>query len=141
MIEKHPKEYPKVGLSIIVTRGNEVLIGKRKGAHGAGSWSFPGGHLEFGEALEDAVKRELQEEANIKTKNIDFVTATNDIDNRENKHYVTLFFKGEYDSGEVKVNEPDRCESWIWVEWKKIPKPRFLGVKNLIKTGYNPFKN
>ncbi|MBI2476733.1 NUDIX domain-containing protein, partial [Candidatus Uhrbacteria bacterium] len=39
---------PKVGVGVIVWRDCEVLMQERIGAHGAGTWSFPGGHLEFG---------------------------------------------------------------------------------------------
>ena len=38
----------KVGVSVILIRNdNEILIGKRKGSHGAGEYSVPGGHLEW----------------------------------------------------------------------------------------------
>jgi 8-oxo-dGTP diphosphatase len=40
---------PRVGVGIVITRGNEVLLIHRHGAHGAGTWSPPGGHLDFGE--------------------------------------------------------------------------------------------
>ena len=37
----------KVGIGVIVLKDGKVLLGKRKNAHGEGSWSFGGGHLEF----------------------------------------------------------------------------------------------
>jgi 8-oxo-dGTP diphosphatase len=41
---------PKVGVGVIIKKDGKVLMGKRKNAHGDGTWSFTGGHLEFGEA-------------------------------------------------------------------------------------------
>jgi len=43
-------ERPKVGVGVIIVKNNKILFGKRKNAHGEGSWSFPGGHLEFKES-------------------------------------------------------------------------------------------
>jgi len=58
-------ENPKVGVGVIIVKDNKVLMQKRINAHGNGSWSFPGGHLEFNEELEDCAKRETLEEAGI----------------------------------------------------------------------------
>ncbi len=70
---------PKVGVSVIIVKDGKVLMGKRKNAHGAGMWSFPGGHLEFNEEIEACVKREVREETGISIKNIRKLGFTNDI--------------------------------------------------------------
>lgn len=44
---------PQVGVGVLILRDGKVLLGRRKGSHGAGCWSAPGGHLEFGEVVED----------------------------------------------------------------------------------------
>ncbi len=41
---------PLVGIAVLVINDNRVLLGKRKNAHGSGTWAFPGGHLEFNES-------------------------------------------------------------------------------------------
>jgi len=130
---------PKVGVGVIVLKDNKVLMGKRKNAHGEGSWSFPGGHLEFNEEPEDCAKRETLEETGIEIKNVRLGTATNDIFREEGKHYITLFMISEYDSGDVKVMEPDKCVVWEWFEWDNMPSPIFLPIENAKKNGFNPF--
>ena len=106
------EDRPKIGIGVIVVKNNKVLVGKRKGPHGKGTWSFPGGHIEFNEEVEDCAKREVLEETGIFIRNIRKATFTNDIHKKEGKHYVTLFLIADYDRGKPKVMEPDRCEKW-----------------------------
>jgi len=138
-------ERPRVGLAVILMKDDKVLLGKRKNAHGAGTWSFPGGHIELFEELYECAYRELREETGLTLEDYNLVdyhtsAATNDFFRKENKHYITLFLRAEYKSGEIKVMEPDKCEEWKWFQWKKFPDELFLPVRNLIKQGYNPFK-
>lgn len=94
---------PFVGVAVIVTQNKKVLLGKRKGTHGAGSWAFPGGHLEFNESIKGCAIREVYEETGLSIKNIRRATFTNDIFQAENKHYVTVFVVAEYESGELHI--------------------------------------
>ena len=130
---------PQVGVGVIILDDKKVLLGKRKGSHGEGTWSFPGGHLEFNEEIEDCAKREVEEETGILLKNIRRGPFTNDIFEKENKHYVTIFVIAEKKMGDVKLLEPDKCEEWKWFSWDNLPKPLFLPVQTLIRTGFNPF--
>jgi len=124
---------PKVGISVIIKKEGKVLLGKRKNAHGEGTWSFPGGHLEYEEAWEECAKRETLEEVKIDINNIRFFAATNDIFKKEHKHYITIFMISDYDSGEVKNMEVDKCERWEWFKWSELPTSLFLPIKNLLK--------
>ncbi|MFA5303417.1 MAG: NUDIX hydrolase [Candidatus Nanoarchaeia archaeon] len=133
-------ERPKVGVGVVVIKEGEVLLGKRKNAHGEGSWSFPGGHLELNEEIEECAKREVMEETGMLIKNLRRGSYTNDIFREENKHYVTLIIISDYDSGEVKVMEPDKCEKWEWFSWNNLPQPLFLPVSNLLKQCFNPLE-
>jgi 8-oxo-dGTP diphosphatase len=53
---------PKVGVAILITEDDRVLLMKRKGIHGTGTWSTPGGHLDFGDTPEQCAARETKEE-------------------------------------------------------------------------------
>ena len=130
---------PKVGVGVFVIKDGKILLGKRKNAHGVGCWSCPGGHLEYNEAWKDCAIREVREETGIEIKNLYFGTATNDIFEKEDKHYVTLFMISNFASGEVKVMGPDKCEKWDWFTWDKLPQPLFLPINNLLKTKFSPF--
>jgi 8-oxo-dGTP diphosphatase len=131
---------PKVGVGVFVLKDGKFLMQKRKGKHGDGTWSLPGGHLEFGESVEDCAAREVLEETGVKISNIKIGPYTNDIFLEEGKHYITLFVVSEYDSGEAAVAEPDVCEDVEWFHLADLPEPKFLPLANLLKTGFNPLK-
>jgi len=113
-----------------VLQHDQVLLGLRRGAHGAGTWSPPGGHLEFGEDPEACVRREAREEAGIELETCEFVGVTNDVFESERRHYVTLFFKATQFSGVPSVREPEKCDAWQWWPWASLPANLFLPLVN-----------
>lgn len=130
---------PKVGLGVIVVKDNKILLGKRKNSHGDGSWGFPGGHLEYGESFEECSRRETLEETDVKIKNIKYITITNDVFEVEKKHYITIYMLAEYDSGDVKIMEPDKFDKWDWFSWEDLPEPLFMPIKNFVRDNEKPF--
>lgn len=99
-------------------------MGKRKGSHGSGTWSVPGGHLEFGETWEEAATREVLEETGIKIKNVSFLAATNDV-MKENKHYISVWMTADFAGGTPQIMEPDKWVDQGWYDIKKLPSPLF----------------
>ena len=132
------KKRPTVGIGVCIIKDGKVLLGKRINSHGEGSWSFPGGHLEMYETWENCAKREVLEETDLKIKNTRFVGVTNDIFPDEGRHYITIFITADYDSGQLKTMEPEKCSVWEWFNWEKLPHPLFRPIENLIKQGFNP---
>ena len=130
----------KVGIGVMVIKNGKILFMRRKGSHGEGTWNLPGGHLDFGESLEDCARRETLEEAGIKIRNIRIATVTNDIFRKEGKHYITVFMLAEWKSGKERIMEPEKCSKMGWFDWSNLPKPLFLSEINLLKQGYSPFK-
>jgi 8-oxo-dGTP diphosphatase len=123
---------PRVGVGIIITRNNQVLLLKRLNVHGAGSWSTPGGHLEFGETPEECATREAKEETNLDIDNITFKSITNDVFIAENKHYITIWMQGENNSGKEILAAAYESSEIGWFDWDKLPQPLFLPLQNLL---------
>jgi ADP-ribose pyrophosphatase YjhB (NUDIX family) len=55
----------RVAVSAIVQRGDTILLVRRGRGHAVGKWAVPGGHVDFGERLTDAVAREVLEETGL----------------------------------------------------------------------------
>lgn len=127
---------PFIGVAVIVIKDHRVLLGKRKNAHGAGTWAFPGGHLELNESIIDCAVREVLEETGVRIKNLRYGPYTNDIFKTEGRHYVTLFVIADYESGMPQVKEPRKCDRWEWSEWPPKLQPHFLPIQNLLKQNF-----
>jgi 8-oxo-dGTP diphosphatase len=140
MIDKSNR--PQVGVGMMILRNGQVLLGKRQGAHGADTYGWVGGHLEFGETLEDGCRREALEETGLEIKTLKLICVSNII--QYDKHYLDLEFLATIDpQAEPQVLEPDKVESWQWYDLDKLPKPLFKAVElaiNSYHSGqvYNP---
>lgn len=130
--------HTRVGVGIIVCRAGMVLLGQRRGSHGAGTWALPGGSLEFGESAATCARRELVEETGLCADTIRQAPYTVDHFPDTGKHYVTLFVEALGVTGEPRNCEPEKCEGWAWFEWDALPEPVFLPLMSLREMGFVP---
>lgn len=132
-------------------KDNKILLGKRKGSHGAGLYSLPGGHLEKGETMVQSAVREIEEETgiNISPTNINLsnckleynnsfrvLTTVDEFFPEEDLQYVTVYLLYNYKGNKEPVNkEPHKCEGWDWYSLDNLPnpihKPLFEGIEVL----------
>jgi len=124
---------PRIGVGVLIFHDGKLLLGRRKGSHGADSWSAPGGHLEFGESIEQCAQREVQEETGLKLDSISIGPYTNDIFVEDKKHYVTLFAIAHQPVGEPRLREPEKCRGWQWFAVHALPSPLFVPLQNLLQ--------
>ena len=134
---------PKVGVGVLITSPKYpgcVLLGKRLGSAGSGTWATPGGHLEFGESWTDCATREVKEETGLDVHNVRPGTVINVVDPATNYHYVAVFMVAEARAGAEPYNaEPLKCEGWHWVNWAiDLPTPVFATLAKLRTLGFDP---
>ncbi len=123
---------PRVGVALIIVKNNQVLLMQRKGPHGEGTWSTPGGHLEFGELPEECAAREAFEEVGIVARDVKFRAVTNDVFRETGKHYITVWMETTRFSGEPRMNAPAEVANLGWFDWNALPQPLFLPLQNLL---------
>lgn len=131
------EQLPKVGVGVIVVKDGQVLLGRRRGSHGQGTWAFPGGSLEFGETPEECARREVGEETGLEIGPPRRIGYTNDLF-EEGLHFVTLYLQADWVGGEPVRLEPHKCDEWRWCDWDQLPEPWFLGLHELVESGFDP---
>jgi len=130
---------PVVGIAVVICCGRSVLMGRRKGAVGEGTWAFPGGHLEGGETFEEGAIRESEEETGILLEGAEFWLVENVL--YPDNHCVTVFMIAQLPSGqEAETMEPDCCEGWEWFPWDDPPEPLMLGIQQVVDQNLSPFR-
>jgi len=138
-LETEVNTRPKVGTSSMVLKQGKVLLGKRKGSHGAATWATPGGHLEHGETVEECAARELFEETGLIAKSLQRGPYTSDLIMPH--HYITLFVFITKFEGELSCLEPHKCEGWQWFDWDDLPKPLLPPLQTFVQEyGFERFK-
>jgi len=130
-----------IGFGVMIIKNNQVLLGQRHDdsvkadseLHGEGTWTMPGGKLEFGESFEKAAIREVLEETSleINEKDLKFISLTNDI--VSDAHFVTIGFLCQEFKGEFKVMEPNEITKWQWFNIDDLPKLMYFPSEKIIK--------
>ena len=109
-----------------------MLLLRRQRSHGAGSWSPPGGHLDFGETVEACAIRETHEESGLRITDPRFFAITNDVFEAEGKHYITVWLRTESADGDPAVQDAAEIAEVGWFAPDRLPSPLFLSLENLM---------
>lgn len=129
------KKHPRVGIGVMIQNDKgQVLMGLRKGSHGAGEWCFPGGHLEFGETVFETAVRETQEETGLKVFDMELISIADEMRyiETDGKHYLNIGVKAKYNSGKPRIMEKEKCEKWEWFDMDNLPDNMLEGTKLII---------
>lgn len=127
---------PFVGMGVLVMRNGQVLLGKRRGSHGAGFYAAPGGHIEYCESFEAAARREVQEETGLEITALRLLAVGNYLFTRDDgaRHYIDVDFVCEALAGEAQLCEPEKCDGWDWYDLDALPAPLFIVTQRMIES-------
>jgi 8-oxo-dGTP diphosphatase len=116
MAREYPA-HPVVGVGAVVVRNGRALIIRRAHEPRKGEWSLPGGHLDLGESLIDAVRREVKEETGLDVHPEAIVETFDrvhrDPDGRIRYHFVIIDYVCESPSGEAVAGSDAEAVAWV----------------------------
>ena len=121
--------------AIIVNEKNETILLKRtsKTRNGAGFWAKPGGGVEFGEKIEDAVRREVKDELGVDVEIIKFLGFSEGILKSENQHWVSFNYLAKIIGGEIRNMEPEKHEEIKWFGLDNLPEKVMANTMDAIR--------
>jgi ADP-ribose pyrophosphatase YjhB (NUDIX family) len=107
---------PQLAASAVIFRDNRFLVVRRANAPGRGLYSVPGGRVEHGETLHQAVAREVREETALAIDIVGFAgwrEVLPDPAADRAGHYLVISFAAHWRAGEVTLNEELDDFRWI----------------------------
>jgi len=109
--QRYPE--PTVGALIIDPAGRLLLVRSRKWQD---RFAVPGGHIELGERMEEALRREVREETGLEVYDIEFLCFQEFIYDEafwQPRHFIFFDFACRTHSNDVRLN--DEAEAYVWV--------------------------
>ena len=104
---------PVVRLIIPSASGKVLFLRRARTAYGDGGWCLPGGKVDYGEAVESAVRKELLEETSLECRKVRFLFYQDSLPPAPGSmHCINLYFECSV-SGELEMN-PESSE-WAWI--------------------------
>ena len=126
-----------VSVHLMLINDNKILLMRRKDTGFAdGFYSMPAGKLEPKESVENAIIREVEEEININIKNETLKTIQVMNRNGSDRERIDYFFTVDRWSGEIKNNEPNKCDDLKWFYINNLPENTIPYIKEAINN-YN----
>jgi len=114
---------PKLTTDGAIIKDGKILLIRRKNDPFKGKWALPGGFVEYGEKVEDAVIREIKEETGLITKIKEIFGIYSDPNRDPRGHTVTIVFLLNIITG--KLNAEDDADSVKFFNLNKLPDLSF----------------
>lgn len=133
---KAGKDYIGLGVGAIIHDGaGKILLLKRAGSLDSsrstvGMWSNPGGEVQFGESVEEAVRREAREELGVEIDIERAIGFSDQILPNAGVHWHLVAFLARIASGEPRITEPQKSEGLAWFNISDLPEN--VGIHHVI---------
>ncbi len=91
-----------------------------------GTWDVGGGAIEFGESIDEAIRREVSEELQAEAQDIEFITAYDahrQLRDGTPTHWIALLHAVRVDPGQINIGEPHKISKLGWFTSTNLPQP------------------
>jgi ADP-ribose pyrophosphatase YjhB (NUDIX family) len=114
VVSPAPPQRPQLAVSAAIFREGKVLLVRRARSPGKGFHSLPGGRVEFGETLTEALHREVREETALAIEIIGLAGWREVLPTQPGRgHYVVMSFAARWIAGEPVLNDELDAYSWV----------------------------
>ena len=134
---EHKNPVPTV--DVILQKDSNILLVKRKKDPFKDHLALPGGFVNEGEKVEDAVKRETAEETSLEVEPIDILGVYSDPGRDPRGHILSIVFVGTILSGEPRAG--DDSQDVEWVNLDELKKKKLAFDHDQILTDYREWRN
>lgn len=117
-----------VGCVALIHDGKGKLLLQKRGEQARderGSWDLCGGAIEFGDSIDETLRKELMEELCVEPLEVEFLVAydAHRLQNGVNTHWVQIVYAVKVDPLKVKIGEPHKISQLGWFTSKNLPSP------------------
>ena len=113
MVASVTPSHPQLAVSAVIFRDGQILLVKRARSPGKGFYSLPGGRVEFGESLQTALHREVDEETGLRIEIIGLAAWREVLPAAGGGHYLIMSFAARWIAREAVLNEEHDDFKWL----------------------------
>lgn len=123
------KEQPRLGCGAAIVQDGRLLLVRRLREPEAGCWGLPGGKVDWLEPVEQAVRREIEEELAIRLTSLRLLCVVDQIDAQLSEHWLAPVYLADAFEGEVRNVEPEKHSDIGWFALDGLPEPLTVATR------------
>jgi 8-oxo-dGTP diphosphatase len=121
---------PRLGVGAFIRdESGRLLLVQRRREPEAGHWGLPGGKVDFGETVEAAVVREIEEELGVALRLDGLLCLVDQIDRAAGTHWVAPVYRAAIAAGDPVNREPAALAAIGWFAPDALPQPLTLATR------------